>query len=246
MCKFRNLYPDEVELRVAQSGKGRNGAWAQYLIYKDARVDQRLLDETVGPMRWQKEYKYLEGRLYCSVSIYDEKLKTWVAKEDVGTESNTEKVKGEASDAFKRACFNWGIGRELYTAPKDLFITLQPGEYTERDGKVYPKNQLFDVAVMDVDENKRITHLVVIDKQANVRFEYPRPVQQATAKNNTAKATKQTYRQHPTKGQIMSMAKRIAAGEDLTDNIQTTFLMSQQEWMWLDAEIRKINPNYNK
>lgn len=243
MCKFRNLYPDEVELRVAQSGKGRNGAWAQYLIYKDARVDQRLLDETVGPMRWQKSYNYLDGKLYCAVSIWDEELKTWVSKEDVGTESNTEKVKGEASDAFKRACFCWGLGRELYTAPKDLFITLQPGEYTERDGKIYPKNQLFDVAVMDVDENKRITHLVVIDKQANVRFEYPR---QMSKPAKASKPAASEYRQHPTEGQIMSMAKRIAAGEDLTDKIQTTFLMSQQEWMWLDAEVKKINPNYNK
>ena len=237
---FRPLRADEVDVRVATCKQ--NGV--SLLLYKDARCDMNILDETVGPMNWQRRHG--RDNANCVVSIWDENKKEWVGKEDTGTESNTEAEKGLASDSFKRACFNWGIGRELYTAPKDLFITLQPGEYTERDGKVYPKNQLFDVAVMDVDENKRITHLVVIDKQANVRFEYPRPVQQAPAKNNTAKATKQTYRQHPTEGQIMSMAKRIAAGEDLTDKIQTTFLMSQQEWMWLDAETKKINPNYNK
>lgn len=110
MCNFRTLKPDEVELRVAQAGKRSSGqVWAQYLIYKDARVDQRVLDETVGPMRWKKDYKMIEGRLYCTVSIWDGELKEWVSKQDVGTESNTEKEKGQASDAFKRACVCWGM-----------------------------------------------------------------------------------------------------------------------------------------
>ncbi len=239
MCNFRNLNPDEVELRVAQAGKTRDGrVWAQYLIYKDARVDQRLLDETVGPLRWQKSYVFLDGKLYCTVSIYDETLKDWVGKQDVGTESNTEKVKGEASDAFKRACFNWGIGRELYTAP-DIYIDLAAGEYTEREGKIYPKNGLFSVSVMDVDDNKRITRLEVIDRHGNVRF----PARQARQQKPAPK--QQTRREHPTEAQIVAMAKRIAAGEDLTSKIQTNFLMTQQEWMWLDAEIKRINPNYN-
>lgn len=239
MCKFRNLNPDECELRVAQSGKTKDGrVWAQYLIYKDARVDQRLLDETVGPLRWQKSYEFLDGKLYCTVSIWDDELKTWVGKQDVGTESNTEKEKGQASDAFKRACFNWGIGRELYTAP-DIYIDLQPGEYNEREGKVYPKNGLFSVSVMDVDANKRITNLVITDRRGNVRFPARQNRQQKPAQKQ------QTNREHPTEAQILAMAKRIAAGENITDKIQTNFLMSQQEWMWLDAEIKKINPNYN-
>lgn len=109
--KFRKLYADEIECRIGTiSEKGLS-----LLLYKDARVDMSLLDETVGPMNWKREHTR-ENR-NCIVSIYDEKKKEWVSKEDTGTESNTEAEKGLASDSFKRACFNWGIGRELYTAP---------------------------------------------------------------------------------------------------------------------------------
>lgn len=109
--KFRKLYADEIECRIGTiSEKGLS-----LLLYKDARVDMSLLDETVGPMNWKREHTR-ENR-NCIVSIYDENKKEWVSKEDTGTESNTEAEKGLASDSFKRACFNWGIGRELYTAP---------------------------------------------------------------------------------------------------------------------------------
>ena len=108
---FRNLRADEVELR-AQTIKG-NGL--SLLIYKDARADMNLLDEAVGPMNWQKEYS--RDNRNCKVSIWDDEKGQWISKEDTGTESNTEAEKGLASDSFKRACFNWGIGRELYTAP---------------------------------------------------------------------------------------------------------------------------------
>lgn len=244
MCKFRPLNPDEVELRVAQSGKTKEGrVWAQYLIYKDARVDQRLLDETVGPLSWQKSYSIIDGNLYCTVSIWNDELGEWIGKQDVGTKSNTEEEKGQASDAFKRACFNWGIGRELYSAP-DIYITLEEGEYTIKGDKIYPKNGIFKVSVMDVDEVKRvITNLVVTDRYGAVRF--PSKPSARSAKPAQRPASQQGNRQHPTEGQILSMAKRIANGEDITDKIQTNFLMSQQEWMWLDSEVKKINPNYN-
>ena len=233
MCKFRTLNPDEVELRVAQAGKSKDRVWAQYLIYKDARVDQKILDETVGPMRWKKNYEMIEGRLYCTVSIYDEALGEWISKQDVGTESNTEKEKGQASDAFKRACFCWGIGRELYSAP-DIFIDLLPGDYTDKDGKIYPKNNLFTVQEMNVDqETRKITSLVVVDRNLQVRFSYPKTVRQ------TKPVKSDERRQHPTESQLRSMAKRIAAGENLTDKIQTNFLMSQQEWMMLDDLIKQ-------
>ena len=115
MCKFRDLRADEIECRV-QSVK-ENGL--VLLLYKDARVDMNILDETVGSSNWQREHYECKGNLFCRVGIkcttgtYDE----WVYKSDCGTESNTEAQKGEASDSFKRACFNWGIGRELYTSP---------------------------------------------------------------------------------------------------------------------------------
>lgn len=109
--KFRKLKASEIDVRVAQcSEKG-----VSLLLYKDARVDMRILDETVGALNWQKEYK--RDNQNCVVSIWDESKQAWISKEDTGTESNTEKEKGLASDSFKRACFNWGIGRELYSAP---------------------------------------------------------------------------------------------------------------------------------
>lgn len=110
---FRDLRPCEVEARVAQcSEKG-----ASLLLYKTARTDYTLLDETVGPSRWTCEYREVHGNLFCRLSIYNVDAGEWVGKENCGTESNMEAEKGEASDAMKRAGFAWGIGRELYTAP---------------------------------------------------------------------------------------------------------------------------------
>lgn len=111
MCMFRDLRADEIECRVAQATE--NGV--SLLLYKDARCDQNILDETVGEFGWQRYHA--RDNANCVVSLWDEKKQQWVSKEDTGTESNTEKEKGLASDSFKRACFNWGIGRELYTAP---------------------------------------------------------------------------------------------------------------------------------
>lgn len=115
---FRKLRADEIECRVATVKE--NGI--SLLLYKDARCDMNILDETVGSMNWQRSHS--RDNANCTVSIWDETKKQWVPKEDTGTESNTEKEKGLASDSFKRACFNWGIGRELYTAP---FIWVPAG-----------------------------------------------------------------------------------------------------------------------
>ena len=110
---FRLLRADEIECRISSvSGRG-----VQLLLYKDARCDMNILDETVGPENWQRKHKLINGNLFCSVGVFIPQLDMWVWKQDVGTESYTEKEKGQASDSFKRACFNWGIGRELYTSP---------------------------------------------------------------------------------------------------------------------------------
>lgn len=108
---FRNLKAKEIECRVGTI----NEKGLTLLLYKNARVDQDLLDETVGPYNWKREHSRENAN--CIVSLWDDEKQQWIAKEDTGTESNTEKEKGLASDSFKRACFNWGIGRELYTAP---------------------------------------------------------------------------------------------------------------------------------
>lgn len=111
MIQFRKLKADEIECRIGQI----KATGLTLLLYKDARCDMNVLDETVGPLNWKREHT--RDNRNCIVSIYDEEKKEWVSKEDTGTESNTEADKGLASDSFKRACVNWGIGRELYTAP---------------------------------------------------------------------------------------------------------------------------------
>lgn len=167
--KFRALRADEVECRV-QMVKG-NGL--TLLLYKDARVDQNVLDETVGPERWQKRYEVVNGNLFCSVGIRvfweDEKESEWIWKQDVGVESYSDKEKGEASDAFKRAAFCWGIGRELYTAP---FIWIDAGhcEITQ-DNNRYVCRDRFDVREMEVIDGK-ITALTIINQTGAPVFIY--------------------------------------------------------------------------
>lgn len=122
MNQFRNLRADEIDVRVAAcSEKG-----CSLLLYKDARVDQNILDETFGIYGWERTHQLIGDRLYCTVRVKNPETGEWISKQDVGTESNTEKEKGQASDSFKRACFNLGIGRELYTAP---FIWITPDKF---------------------------------------------------------------------------------------------------------------------
>lgn len=141
---FRSLKADEIDVRV-QSVK-ENGA--VLLLYKDARVDQNILDETVGAYDWQREHT--RDNANCIVSIWDNEKKQWIKKEDTGVESNTEKEKGLASDSFKRACFNWGIGRELYTAP---FIWINKDNININNGKTYDK---FKVSKIEIENGKII------------------------------------------------------------------------------------------
>lgn len=110
--EFRLLAENDIDVRIAQF----KDTGAQLLLYKTARCDMDILDETVGAQNWQRRHYECKGNLFCSVGILSESME-WVWKDDCGTESNVEKEKGEASDSFKRACTNWGIGRELYTSP---------------------------------------------------------------------------------------------------------------------------------
>lgn len=163
MCKFRDLRADEIECRV-QSVKP-NGL--VLLLYKDARVDMSILDETVGSENWQREHYECKGNLFCrvgiDVSFFNDGLEErWVWKSDCGTESNTEAQKGEASDSFKRACFNWGIGRELYTAP---FTWIPADKCNINNGKCYDK---FIVEKIQI-ENKQITGLAIYNVTKNCR-----------------------------------------------------------------------------
>lgn len=151
MNKFRTLRADEIDCRVAQV----KASGLTLLLYKDARCDQNILDETVGPMNWQRHHG--RDNANCVVSIWDDDKKQWIEKEDVGTESRTEREKGLASDSFKRACFNWGIGRELYTAP---FIFIKSGDCNIQDGKCYD-NFTVDTIEYQPDGQREIRHLII-------------------------------------------------------------------------------------
>ena len=105
--EIRLLRADEIECRIGTM----NERGLSLLLFKDARVDQKVLDETFTPMGWKRSHQLINGSLFCTVEVWDESKGQWVGKQDVGTESYSEKEKGAASDSFKRACFNWGIGR---------------------------------------------------------------------------------------------------------------------------------------
>lgn len=160
MCKFRDLRADEIECRV-QSVK-ENGL--VLLLYKDARVDMNILDETVGSSNWQREHYECKGNLFCRVGIAISRQTggEWVWKSDCGTESNTEAQKGEASDSFKRACFNWGIGRELYTAP---FTWIPADKCNIKNGKCYDKFIVEKIII----ENKQISALAIYNTTKGCR-----------------------------------------------------------------------------
>ena len=177
MNKFRTLRADELDCRVGTC----NEKGFTLLLYKDARCDQNILDETVGAENWQRDHKEVKGNLFCGVSIWDDVKKQWITKWDCGVESNTEKEKGEASDSFKRACFNWGIGRELYTAP---FIYIKGNTEKNNKGKDVPSFRSLKVSEIEYTDGK-ITKLAIIgdgeviytfngdkaDKKAEMTFE---------------------------------------------------------------------------
>lgn len=178
--EFRELSPDEIDVRVATvTDKG-----CSLLLYKDARCDMNILDETVGAYNWKREHS--RDNANCTVSIWDEDKKQWISKEDTGTESFTEKEKGLASDSFKRACFNWGIGRELYTAPF-IWIPATTCDIGEKNGKKIVKNS-FSVVAIGYDDNRRIKALVICnDKTSEVCFEMGAKTDSKKAKKTEAK-----------------------------------------------------------
>lgn len=151
--KFRTLEANEIECRVATV----KSTGVTLLLYKDARCDMNILDEEVGQMNWQRSHSRENAN--CIVSIWDEVKKQWVSKEDTGTESYTEKEKGLASDSFKRACFNWGIGRELYTAPS---IHIPPDNCKiVAKGAGYACYDKFYVSEIGYDDRRNISKLKI-------------------------------------------------------------------------------------
>lgn len=158
---MRKLKANEINVKVKQVNE--NGCLL--LLYKDARVDMQILDEEVGPGIWQCDYKTINGVLYCGIGVWNGPAKTWVWKWDCGVESRADEdgneKKGEASDAFKRAGFKWGIGRELYTAP---FIWAKVPTVNV-DGKWLLKNkyQKFLVDTIEYNTQGEISCLLIVD-----------------------------------------------------------------------------------
>ena len=169
--KFRLLNADEIDCRISTCNQYGVGL----LLYKDARCDQNILDETVGAFNWQR--KHTRDNANCIVSIWDDTKKQWIEKEDTGTESFTEKEKGLASDSFKRACFNWGIGRELYTAP-NMFVfskDLKSLKQEENTKRWTCKDSFKVTAIEYVDE--KIVYVKVLNLKTNKEIEFGTPAQ---------------------------------------------------------------------
>ena len=168
---FRLLRADEIDCRIGTiKDKGLS-----LLLYKDARCDMNILDETFGAFGWQRHHS--RDNANCVVSVYDEQKAEWIEKEDTGTESNTEAEQGLASDSFKRACVNWGIGRELYTAP---FIWVTPDKYNVNNGKCYDK---FAVVEIGYDVFGSISQLKIANMTKGIDvFEYPPKTPQIATK----------------------------------------------------------------
>lgn len=161
---IRLLRADEIECRAATvSEKG-----ISLLLYKDARVDQRILDETFGVFGWKRSHQSIDGNLYCTVEIRDEGSGEWIGKQDVGTTGYTEKEKSQASDSFKRACFNWGIGRELYSVPF-IWIPASKVKIQKKDEKYYCKER-FTVAFIAYNGAREIAELEIADSKGNTVY----------------------------------------------------------------------------
>ena len=167
---IRLLKADEIECRVSVI----NEKGLSLLLYKDARVDQRILDETFGAFGWKRSHQCIDGNLYCTVEVFDKETMQWIAKQDVGTMGYTEKEKSQASDSFKRACFNWGIGRELYSAP---FIWIPAGKASiqmkegEDRKKRYYCNDRFSVESIAYNNDREISALVINNDKGQTVYE---------------------------------------------------------------------------
>ena len=201
MIRFRKLKASEIDARVATVKQ--NGC--SLLLYKDARVDQNILDETVGVLNWQRSHQLIGDRLYCTVSVWDEEKKQWISKQDVGTESYTEKEKGQASDSFKRACFNLGIGRELYTAP---FIWIpSPKVDIVINGDKKSTYDSFAVEDIGYDEDGNINRLIIRNTKKNL-IVYQMG-EAATEEQKAQEEFDKTAQKKITKTQLASIRKTI-------------------------------------
>lgn len=224
---------ESVDFRVQSINKG---GYATILAYKDARVDMNRLDDVVGALNWKREHMVIDGSMYCRVSIYNEATKEWICKEDVGTESMADKEKGLASDSFKRACFNWGIGRELYDYPR-IQIKLLKNEFEDKGGKIYPTYE-FDlkswVWSAYFDTNNKLVSLSVTDAKGANRFSWKLGTAKVQPKQEAE--TKELPPFPP--AQYETLAKSILGGK-------TTFEAQEKKYTFSDSAKKTIRAIYD-
>lgn len=178
---IRLLKPEEIECRVATI----NEKGLSLLLFKDARVDQKILDEIFTPFGWKRTHQSIDGNLYCTVEIWDKEKQQWIAKQDVGTTSYAEKEKGQASDSFKRACFNIGIGRELYTAPF-IWVPFMNANI-QKKGDRYITSDHFSVTSIAYNAQREITELVISNNRGQKVYEMKQKAQRTDGKLSVQK-----------------------------------------------------------
>lgn len=227
---IRLLRANEIECRI---GTFKKGEGISLLLYKDARVDMRILDEVFGFDGWEREHQLIDGKLFCTVKVWSEKRNCWISKQDVGTESNTEKEKGQVSDSFKRACFNLGIGRELYTSPL-IWIPASMG---------YTKYEKFEVKEIGYNDDREINMLVIVDSKGKECFRMGNKTQ--SSKRETTNAIKREvtdtmvkalYKIANDKGyndDIVERASRRDYGKNVID-------ISMENYMTLKAKLEGL------
>lgn len=220
---IRLLKANEIECRI---GTFKENKGISLLLYKDARVDMRILDEVFGFDGWEREHHLIDGKLFCTVKVWSEKRGCWISKQDVGTESNTEKEKGQVSDSFKRACFNFGIGRELYTAPF-IWIPSSMG---------YSKYEKFEVKEIGYNENREINSLVIVDSKGKECFRLGDKTK-STKREVTETMVKALYKIANDKGyesDIVEKASKRDYGSNVID-------ISMKNYLTLKDKLEKLD-----
>ena len=242
---IRCLKPNEIEVRVQSVGeKG-----AQLLLYKDSRCDKRILDETYGVLGWKDSYQEIKGNLFCTVSIWDDDKKQWVDKQDCGTESFSEKEKGQASDAFKRACFNIGIGRELYT--RIFYYANVKTIYDDKKKKyeLADKYMTFHVSEIETNEQtEKIEKIKIADNKDNIVFEYGYSKKSTTKKVESKEEPKQEEIVMIDAKQTKALHAIFGKNEKLKESIYNQLkIKSSKELTYAQAEalIKQLNEKIN-
>ena len=222
---IRLLKAEEIECRVSTV----NEKGVTLLLYKEARVDQKILDEAFGPFGWQRSHQNIDGNLYCTVSVYDKETNTWISKQDVGSTNFAEKEKSQASDSFKRACVNWGIGRELYTAPF-IWIPADKADIRQKGDKFYC-NDSFSVNSIGYSEDREITELKIVNGKGTIVYELKAKGAGKKAQEEPEGQQKEAPERSITKAQMSSLNAELERTGVTMEAVQKRYKIQTPETM---------------